>query len=624
MAAGDLILSNGVAISPEDIRLIAEEAKKILASESKEITQYEQVSTLTNISSFPAILQQGTALKLVRVAMDLLKGVDGKNIELSSSSEAILWRLEGSQQWNTLVSLSYLKGDKGDKGDIGLPPMLEAGEVETKLPDTDVEVSVTDNGYTEDGRPKYKLNFKIPAGKPGQDGDGAGNVYVVTDNIKSGKRYVFQATSDASANGTFLEVENIEGVGKTYESIYPNGEIFNDYDNNIAFGQYAHAEGRETNATGSRAHAEGYLTRVFAADAHAEGRETWCLGAQGHSEGFYSIVFGASSHVEGMAYDTDRETPATKVILATKDEEFIRTLLANGDYFYTSDKAVLISDKLFEDFIIHAAFGERSHVEGTNNTCFDNSSHVEGFENRCGNMITGHGYALTHNANHVEGKYNYIGGTLEFTYAIHIEGNNNEFRGRYDYPTHAVHIEGQYNSIPLLTEGTSSCNGAHLGGEYSKVIGGRSTFAHGYNLSVKNNYEAAFGKYNASEVDGKSVLFAYGVGTSDTDRKNAISVFADGSVEIPNLTGVAELAKVEEKFAELENKLNEELNALQNKIIGIYNKLSIGDITNNVFVINDTLIITDRIDANVEGTDLAINDEMFIFTDGGLSYNSNK
>lgn len=415
------------------------------------------------------------------------------------------------------------------------------------------------------------------------------------------------------------EISGSGGVGKVYPDTV-NGEIFNDYANNIAFGQYAHAEGQETNATGPRAHAEGYQTKVFAADAHAEGRETWCLGAQGHAEGFYSMSYGANSHVEGTAFDTDRETPATKIILSTEDEELIRTLYDNTDYFYPSDSAILVSDKFYEKYIIHAAFGERSHVEGTNNVCLDNSSHVEGYSNRCGNMITGHGHSLIHNANHVEGQYNYIGGTLEYTYSIHAEGNNNEFQGNYNYPTHAIHIEGQYNTIPLLTDGVSSCNGAHLGGEYSKILGGRSTFAHGYNISVKNDYETSFGRYNASEVDGKQVIFSYGIGTSDTDRKNAITVFSDGTVSIPNLIGYD--TGTDNKISELRSELEEKLNAINDKIIGIYNKLSKEDITSPVFVINDTLVITDRIDANVSGTELTINNEKFVYNGGDLSYSS--
>ena len=408
------------------------------------------------------------------------------------------------------------------------------------------------------------------------------------------------------------------GVGRSNPT-YPGAEYFNDYINNKADGPYAHAEGRETNATGPRAHAEGYLTKVFAADAHAEGRKTWSLAAQGHAEGFYSIAYGANSHVEGCAYDTDISSPATRIILATEDEEIIRNLYARE--FIPFDKVLNVPDSFFEKYIIHASFGERSHVEGTNNVCLDNSSHVEGFCNRCGNMITSHSHVMVHNANHIEGQYNYIGGTLEYTYSIHVEGYNNEFRGKYDYPTHAVHIEGRYNTIPLLTDGVSSCNGAHLGGEYSKILGGRSTFAHGYNLSVKNNYEVAFGKFNASQVSGKSVLFSYGIGTSEFDRKNAISVFEDGSVEIPNLIGFDK--GIKRKLDYLENKLTETINTFNSQIINIYNKISNGDITSPVFVLNDTLIITNRINTVITDTDLAINDEMFIFTDGDLSYNSN-
>lgn len=323
-------------------------------------------------------------------------------------------------------------------------------------------------------------------------------------------------------------------------------------------------------------------------------------------------MYGGNSHVEGCTFSSlDKE----KQILAQKDIEFIRTLYDNNEYFTVSDKALIPSSKLFEDFIIHASFGERSHVEGTNNSCFDNSSHVEGFGNQCGNMITGHGYALTHNANHVEGKNNYIGGSIDQTHSIHIEGENNSFEGNYKYPTSAVHIEGWNNTIPLLTDGVLPCTGAHLGGLNSRVLGGQGTFAHGLGISVENDYEVAFGKYNQSKINNKKVIFSYGIGRSNSYRENAISVLSDGSVLIPNLTGVSEIDK---KLEEIERKVNDGLN----KIIGIYNKLSTGDITSSVFVINDALIITNRIEASVASSNVEINNEYFIFADGNLSYNS--
>lgn len=440
-------------------------------------------------------------------------------------------------------------------------------------------------------------------------------------------------------NGNWSIIE--DNVGKVYQSdIYPNAEIFNDYENNIAFGQYAHAEGRETNATGSRAHAEGYLTKVFAADAHGEGRETWCLGAQGHSEGFYSIAYGANSHVEGCAFGGYPYTPLTKTILANKDEEFIRTLYDNIDYFLPfTDKSIRINDKFYEDFIFHGSFGERNHVEGVNNSVLCNTSHVEGFNNIVGSSISGHGANKVHHAAHVEGCYNeFLESGKES--GVHIEGLYNSVKESSNtkineddstyvtyYDATGSHVEGHHNSILAVKYDESSsqytygsAEASHVGGAYCSVELADYAFAHGYHLTVKNKYETSFGKYNASEIDGKKVLFSYGIGTLD-DRKNAISVFEDGSVEIPNLIGFDK--EIKRKLDYLENKLTETINTFNSQITNIYNKISNGDITSPVFVLNDTLIITNRINTVIKDTDLAINDEMFIFTDGDLSYNSN-
>ena len=119
MAAGDIILSNGTTITAAEIQQIAAEVKKELAAESKELSQFEEVTSLANVSSLPGIQQSGATMKLVRVALEVLKGVDGKNIELTASQTAIQWRNVGDSTWNTLVDLSLLKGSKGDKGDKG-------------------------------------------------------------------------------------------------------------------------------------------------------------------------------------------------------------------------------------------------------------------------------------------------------------------------------------------------------------------------------------------------------------------------------------------------------------------------------------------------------------------------
>lgn len=430
---------------------------------------------------------------------------------------------------------------------------------------------------------------------------------VIDSNEELGYKF-YQLYNIADGKAIWGEISGKGGVGQTYPNTI-NGEIFNDYTNNVANGKNAHAEGQETNATGPRAHAEGYLTNVFAAEGHAEGRETACIGSQGHVEGMYGISIGANSHVEGTAarivlgsYDVSVDT---KPIL--KDIDTIRTIIDNYKLEVLDNWEITIDvEKLLTDYFVHCSFGERNHVEGVNNVVFSNCCHVEGVSNIVGDRVSGHSSSYKDHGLHVEGCFNevYI---LEGYRGVHVEGVYNKIVEESTYQICvASHIEGGSNTIV-------NSSYSHVSGQYCNINNASHTFAHGYYLNCNNKFEAAFGKFNASEVDGKKVLFAYGIGTSDTDRKNAISVFEDGSVSIPNLTGVT---GIDEKIAELQSLLND-------KLIGIYNKLSTDGITSPVFVINDTLIITNRVNATVSETDVEINDEMFIFADGDLSYNAN-
>ena len=87
------------------------------------------------------------------------------------------------------------------------------------------------------------------------------------------------------------------GVGQ----ISPSGEyseIFNDYGNNIADGQYSHAEGQRTWASNG-SHAEGRNTLAFGMYSHAEGYSTQANNHGAHSEGDNTLADGICSHAEG-------------------------------------------------------------------------------------------------------------------------------------------------------------------------------------------------------------------------------------------------------------------------------------------------------------------------------------
>lgn len=95
------------------------------------------------------------------------------------------------------------------------------------------------------------------------------------------------------------------GVGKVDPNSGNTGEIFNNYENNKATGQYSHAEGYSSKANGDYSHAEG-ISVASGRSSHAEGINSQAIGHASHAEGscsgganYYLKASGQGSHVEG-------------------------------------------------------------------------------------------------------------------------------------------------------------------------------------------------------------------------------------------------------------------------------------------------------------------------------------
>ena len=111
-------------------------------------------------------------------------------------------------------------------------------------------------------------------------------------------------TTVKTLTGAINEVlSKATGVGKVDPSSNGTGEIFNDYTNNKAIGNYAHAEGWLTKASGLAAHAEGFITIASGNNAHAEGNNTEASGSYAHAEGSNTTASGSYAHAEG--YNTE-------------------------------------------------------------------------------------------------------------------------------------------------------------------------------------------------------------------------------------------------------------------------------------------------------------------------------
>lgn len=91
------------------------------------------------------------------------------------------------------------------RGADGKTPVFEQGQTDTGLPGTAATGTLTYLGTNADGQPRYRLDFTVPRGEPGQDGLGAGNVYVKADALKADKTYLFRPSADGSANGQMVE-----------------------------------------------------------------------------------------------------------------------------------------------------------------------------------------------------------------------------------------------------------------------------------------------------------------------------------------------------------------------------------------------------------------------------------
>lgn len=79
-------------------------------------------------------------------------------------------------------------------------------------------------------------------------------------------------------------------------------EVFNRYNGtyqNIAIGEYSHAEGQNTRALAVYSHAEGNTTVATGASSHAEGGGSRANGGASHAEGLWTIASSDYQHAQG-------------------------------------------------------------------------------------------------------------------------------------------------------------------------------------------------------------------------------------------------------------------------------------------------------------------------------------
>ena len=167
-----------------------------------------------------------------------------------------------------------------------------------------------------------------------------------------------------------------------------NTEIFNDYKNNKAYGQYSHAEGYKTVAIGQYSHAEGYDAKAIGYISHAEGSNTTASGQYSHAQGNVTTASGEMSHAEGswtkaIGYASHAEGYASEAI----------GQYSHAEGWYTK------------------ASGKYQHVQGKHNIEDPNSTYVHIVGNGTANDARSNAHTIDWDGNAWFAGEIYVGGT---------------------------------------------------------------------------------------------------------------------------------------------------------------------------------------------------------------------
>lgn len=266
------------------------------------------------------------------------------------------------------------------------------------------------------------------AGKATVSIEGADDMDLVTN--KQMKAYVAENAGSGGGGGSGVGMTTAEG-----------GEIFNNYTNNLATAQYAHAEGGCSLASAWGAHAEGgylYVISVTKKSSNSfSSSQTWSVGDVIKLYFDYSFV--------GQA----------KIITKEEKKEWITTT-----YTYTFEQIDQIADfNGVEGYIISAeARGFGSHAEGVS-WATNLSSHAEGFSTEASGETSHAEGSITQaggDSSHAEGLSSKALGL-----ASHAEGRGTQALGDFQ------HVEG---SVNIPDEGTNTVTN-NKKGKYIHIAG---------------------------------------------------------------------------------------------------------------------------------------------------------
>ena len=291
-------------------------------------------------------------------------------------------------------------------------------------------------------------------------------------------------------------------------------EIFNDFEHNIASGEYSHAEGKGTITNNEAEHAEGKYNKSNINTIHSVGIGTSDTDRKNAIE----VVQNGDVYINGIGGYNGTNTTNSK---------HLATILSTVD---TSDNNTFIVENVLD-------------VEG--NTTLKGTLQVNGSTNLNGNVTLGDTQTdvITVNGNTaIKGTLGVENNTtIDKNLTVNGATNLNGNVTLGDDQTDVITVNGNTTIKGTLgVENNTTISGTlQVNGETSlenKVAAGEGTF-------VQNDSEIAVGRFNTSTKtsenygNGGNTAFSIGIGESDSNRKNAVEVMQNGDVYINGIGG---------------------------------------------------------------------------------------
>ena len=471
---------------------------------------------------------------------------NGEQIESSDEFSALTALVSEAntliEEVNEKLENGEFIGEKGDKGDTG--PQGEKGDTYVLTEADKQEIASQVEGYQEGNL---------------ENGEGSGSTQQKQDqeaNVTAGK---FEFTDknpnttltgeiDYGGTGDFATVlgGKAAAMGKRAlahgtTTIAQGNYSHSEGNSTVALGTNSHAEGLQTTAKGNGAHSEGELTIAGGKYSHAEGKKVTSSGDYSHAEGEEVSANGFGSHAEGLRTDANgayshAEGQDAKALSDCSHAEG-RETEANGRFSHAEGyKAKATAEYAHAEGRETEATAYYAHAEGYGTHAQANNSHTEGEGTTVTEPAKGahaEGYYATVEAQyaHAEG---YIAKVLTGAFYAHAEGYETEAYAE------ASHAEGRKTKVAATAryahaegrETVAEGNFSHAEG-YQTVTKGEGSHASGRGTIAGQHYQAVTGQYNNNKTD---TVFEIGIGTSDTDRKNGLEVYKDGTIKVYDKT----------------------------------------------------------------------------------------